>query len=162
MSEQYSPPKYRSLSNIFLFSLVIIFSLFAFTTTLFGINIYKEVTDSADQSYTIRASLFYVVNKIRSADQEGSVAVEERDGISVLVLKENYGEDAYETLIYHYDGAIREMLSRAGSKADLSLGDEVIIVNEFTVKKIEDMVYFSITSYDGNIYEMHVAMRSQQ
>ena len=162
MNEKYTFKKNHSLSTVFLFSLIIIFALFVFIVAMLGIKSYYKVVDNADQSYQVRSSMLYVVNKLRSVDQEDSVALERREGIDVLVLKETIKDETYETLIYFAQGALREIYKNINTDTDLSLGDEVVAVNDFIVKINGDMVYFSITDIDDKSYETHVLMESQQ
>ena len=162
MSEKYISKKNHSLSAVFLFSLIIIFALFVFIVAMLGMKSYYKVVDNADKSYQARSSILYVVNRLRSMDKEHSVAVEIREGIEVLVLKEIIEDETYETLIYYSQGALREIYKNTDTDTDLSLGDEVVAVNDFTVKIIGDMIYFSITDLDDKSYETHVLMQSQQ
>ncbi len=162
MNEKYISKKNHSLSAVFLFSLIIIFALFVFLVAMLGMRSYHKVVENADQSYQARSSILYVVNKLRSMDKEYTVAIEARDGIEVLVLKETIDNESYETLIYYEQGALREIFKKTDTDTDLSLGDEVVAVNDFTVKIIGDMVYFSITDLNGKSYETHVLMQSQQ
>lgn len=162
MNEKYISKKNHSLSAVFLFSLIIIFALFVFIVAMLGMKSFHNVVDNADQSYQARSSILYVVNKLHSMDKEHSVAVEVREGIKVLVMKESVAGETYETLIYYSQGALREIYKNTDTDTDLSLGDEVVEVNDFTVKIIGDMIYFSITDLDDKSYGTHVLMQSQQ
>ena len=162
MNEKYISKKNHSFSTVFLFFLIITFALFVFIVTVLGVKSYHKVVDDADKSYQARSSILYVVNKLRSADKEYSVEVEVREGIEILVLQEVIGDEMYETLIYYSNGALREIFKNADTDTDLSLGDEVVAVNGFTVNIIGDMVYFSITDLDDKSFETHVLMQSQQ
>ena len=162
MNEKYISKNNHSLSTVFLFSLIIIFALFVFMVAMLGMKSYHKVVENAEQSYQARSSILYVVNKLRSMDKEYTVAIEACDGIEVLVLKEIIDNESYETLIYYAQGALREIFKKTDTDTDLSLGDEVVSINDFTVKIIGDMVYFSITDLNDKTYETHVLMQSQQ
>ena len=104
----------HAISSVFIFLLIGIFALTALTLTLIGTKVYRRVTETASANSDSQMVLSYLCNKVHNYDHPGGVTVEDRDGMTVLCLRETLDETVYETAIYSYDGSIWEHFAEAG------------------------------------------------
>ena len=96
---------------------LIIFSIFALSVLMvlmLGAGIYKNMTDITGDGLNDRTLLSYIWTKIKNSDREGSVNVGEFNGISALFFDEEISGARYRTIIYQYDGWVRELFSEIG------------------------------------------------
>ena len=108
-------PGGAGLRRVVIVCLAALFALLAMGVTLMGTGVYRAVADDADDNSAQRPALSYVVNQIRRADA-GGVAVGSFGGGDALRLTET-GEDGsvYVTLIYCWEGALRELYMEEGT-----------------------------------------------
>lgn len=94
--------------------LVLLYLLGSMLLVTLGAGAYSALRSNTDASDTRRMSLGYVANKIRSCDAEGRIVMENRGGVEMVVLTEEDYDDC-ETLLYYYDGALRELFQLKGA-----------------------------------------------
>jgi hypothetical protein len=96
---------------------LLVFCLFAASALAlltFGVNAYHIISEKPRQGYEDRAGLSYVWTKLKNADAAGQVYLSELEGLPVLCLAEAIGERTYVTMLYHYEGSLRELFAEAG------------------------------------------------
>lgn len=105
----------NGLRRVVVVCLAGLFALLAMGVTLLGTGVYRAVAGDADANSAQRTALSYVVNQIRRADA-GGVAVGTFGGADALRLTET-GEDGsvYVTLIYCFEGSLRELYMEEGT-----------------------------------------------
>lgn len=117
------------LSGIDVVAALTLFCVFA-VSVLFvlasGAGVYRSTASLLDQRYTSRIQLAYVAAKARDSDGIGSVTTATIDGLSALIIREEYGNAVTLTYVYCLDGYIRELYADEGVAADLSLGEKII------------------------------------
>lgn len=106
--------------------LFLVFAALTLAIILFAGNGYAGITGDLEQTYGQRTVLSYVANQLRQHDQIHCISVEERQGTSVLVLKESADGLPYETMIYWKDGMVYELFAAAGADIPLSSGTQVL------------------------------------
>jgi hypothetical protein len=122
---------FNTLCLLAIFSLFAVCSLFV---VLFGANVYHKVVAGAESNSEVRTSLCYVSNKVRTVDAQ-DVAVQTIDGQQVLVLRQNYDGETYNTYIYHYRGALYELFTKADNHFAAGNGDQITPLSGFSVLK---------------------------
>ena len=144
-----------------------------------GSTVYEKISNNMDDNYDRRVSFSYLATKIRQNDSGGSIYVEEKDGVKMLAIKENYDGYEYVTYIYYYDpapddeesdrGYIREIFLEIESDGrtinfNLEDGDEIIKAKgfEFDFREEEGAITMSLTDCDGNEQSTKVVLRSQR
>lgn len=110
-----NPPNGKSVRTLAVFSLAGLYFVLAIGVTLLGSGTYRSVAAAADQRYTQRTALSYVVNQVRRGGEE-VVAVGDFGGCSALRLLETTPDGSvYATYIYCYEGQLRELYTELGS-----------------------------------------------
>ena len=80
----------------------------------------------------MRATLGYLVTRVRSSDAAGAVRVEEGPEGDMLILADR--DSGYETRIYLYDGWLMEQLCAAGADTDPAAAQQVAQADSFSVQ----------------------------
>ena len=151
------------ISGVFVFLLIGIFAIASITLVLSGIGAYRNVTNAAARNTERQLALSYLANKVRAYDGAGSVSVDTRDGISVLSLREDWEGETYETLIYHYDGAICEQYTSADGEFVPMYGERLTEALALQFNEVRpDLMQVEATLSDGSVYALHMALRTSQ
>lgn len=133
-----------------------IFALFSLMLVVTGARVYRNIVNTGNENTQIRSSFSYVANKVRmSARSAGTVRMEEREGIDVLVLESL--TEGYETRIYYYDGALREAYQAADQDFLPEMGEELMELPEFRMEETENgqLVLYALDA-EGNRHSMHL------
>lgn len=152
----------HSIDILFALGLFGTYAILSVLLLLVGSNIYTGIIETSEGNTQVRISLSYIVNKIHSYDQEDTVFLEERDGVTLLIMEETYDDEVYQNLIYFHEGAIKEALVNKSSTFDFSFGDKIIEVEKFEMeeKLVEGLLYFNVTDKNGSSQSMRVDLRS--
>lgn len=138
--EQKFKRKGQSFSILFTMLLFLVFVLCALFTVLIGGKVYENINVRMEENYTNGVVLGYVANKIRQGDSAGMVDVRLIDGIQVLELKEQIGEQNYVTMIYYKDGNVRELFTTENSGLTLEAGLPIIECGGLSIKKDGNLI----------------------
>ena len=98
-------------------ALMLLFAGLSVALIALGGQAYRSILRAADENTQRRASVGYVIERIRAYDSEGDVFVRrtlvDEEEVDVLVLKEIIEGDVYETRIYCAGGKLREQFVAA-------------------------------------------------
>ena len=147
----------HSVDALFALLLYGLFALLSLLLVLIGAQVYQGIVRRTDARSDLRASLSYVANKVRSAPEAN---LENRDGLTVLVLPEQSGEQTFETLIYFYDGLLRELFQREEDAFLPANGEELTPLQAFTMEESPGGL-LTVTSRgaDGRDHTLHIQRR---
>ncbi|MFW5629249.1 MAG: DUF4860 domain-containing protein [Acetivibrio ethanolgignens] len=154
------------IEGVFVFLLFTIFAGAIIIILSLGTNSYRKLVERDNRVYDKHLGTSYVAAKIRGNDIEGAIAVggfveaEKEDGIETLHIYENIDGEWYDTRIYYYAGAIRELFTFKGNQMDPEDGIAVIDAKAMKLLKTEERIIISITDVWGNIDRMTVGIRS--
>ena len=148
----------HSVDALFALLLYGLFALLSLLLVLIGAQVYRGIVRRTDARSDLRASLSDVANKVRSAPEAN---LENRDGLTVLVLPEQSGEQTFETLIYFYDGTLREMFQMQGDAFTPSYGEELAALAAFSIEESADGLLTVISrGADGQDHTLHIQKRA--
>ena len=141
-----------------------LFILCAVSVIGIGASIYRKNVGQMTDNYAHRISCAYITEKVRQADENGSVFTEELFGENVLVLQEKKGDNLYNTYIYEYDGFLMELYIRDSIRTFFpQSGQKILKVSSFDVKDMSDSVLaVDIVTEDGNRNNLYIAKRSSK
>ncbi len=145
------------MNGMLLFLLYGMFSLFSLFLVVMGANIYRQVVASGRENTKFHTSYLYLANRIRmSSDSLDAIRVEQRDGIDMLVITEDFETTGLETLIYYYDGALRECVAAEDTFAPED-GKKIVEAESFTIEETQPgKLLLSMTDANGKQYSMHL------
>ena len=102
-----------------------------------------------ESNYGSRTCLSYVTEKIRQSDTDGGVETGTFDGIPCLILRQNFGDQAYATYLYSYEGQLCELFVQEGADVHAPDGQRILEVNNFNITEQEKGI-FKISCSDEN------------
>ncbi|BDF72815.1 hypothetical protein CE91St41_37980 [Oscillospiraceae bacterium] len=120
-------PPGRGLRSTLVALLCALFFLLAMGTALLSSGVYRAAAAASDENYAQRTSLSYLANQIRRAD--GAVGVGTFGGADALVIYEG----DYVTLIYCWDGQLRELYTEPGTGLLPADGEGILPVASLTI-----------------------------
>ena len=155
---------------LFVLTLFLLLSALSVSVIMAGSAVYEKISDSMEGNYDRRVTFSYLTTKIRQNDGNGSIYIEEKDGVSMIAIKEAYDfDDEYVTYIYYYDGYIREIyldVDSLGNTIEFYLddGDKIIKAHGFSFDFNDDNdgIEMKLTDSDGKIQSTRVVLRSQK
>ena len=154
--------KNHAIDIVFVICLLLLFMLSALSVIAIGASIYQKNVASTSINSNMRISFAYVTEKVRQADENGSIYVDEIFNKNVLVLQQELDGELYNTYIYDYDGYLRELFARA----DLDnfypqTGQKIIRVNSFDIEKVSgNSLKATITTNDAVDESFYITIRS--
>ena len=98
------------------FASLLLLSMFVMLTAVLihaASGVFTRVSQAAASGQEDRTALNYVATVVRQAD---SVRVDAIEGVTALVATRHLGGAAYETWIFWYNGALREVMLAQGAK----------------------------------------------
>lgn len=151
----------RSISQVFVFLLLGVFAVFSTMLVLLGAQLYRETVDQTEQHSGRRLLFNYVSNVVHGNDAADMIRLEERDGIEVLVLGCRIDGEMYETLVYCYEGTLRELFTSAKQEFQPRYGEIICQAQAFEPEIRGGLLSVRITDGNGQESEIHIALRSR-
>lgn len=142
----------HTIDSLFTFLLLLAFLLFSLLLAGTGSVIYRNGAESLNENYTSRTALSYISEKIRQHDESGAVFETSIGDLPALGLRKVLNGEEFLTYIYYYDGALRELFTRASTSVSPDMGSPVV---ELSACSIEPLQNTSCTS--GQMLEIHAA-----
>lgn len=161
----------RNKSIVDILFVLALFGAFAITglfVVLFGANVYKSTVVKMDENYASRTALSYITEKVRSHDFSGEtgtdgIDINERDGQSVLMLKEVVEGKTYITYLYldSESSELREFTAGEDYDFGYNAGTKILNLKQFKATKVSNALYkFDIVDEYDNRTEFYVAKYS--
>lgn len=122
-----------------------LFFLLAMGLTLLASGAYRGVVAESDGTYSHRTPLSYLVNQLRRNDVYGAVSVRSFGDGDALCLEEN----GYVTLLYCYDGQLRELYAEASLTFAPEDGTALLPLDDLAVE-LEDG-FLTVTTTVGGV-----------
>ncbi len=157
----------RSTWLVSLVSIVFILGIFAVASLFLvniGVQVYRNIVIANNDNFELRTSLSYLATRVRQNDAENRLYLQNyEDGITALVLEEEIDGELYQTLIYHYDGYLREHFMEKGGYFEPSYGIETFEIAEFTMEARSDgMLCVTAVNRAGDTECLQLSLRSDR
>lgn len=121
-----------------------------------GSGVYQSVVSLSDSNYTKRTALSYITNQIRRGDIKNSIGVGSFGGNDAVFIFE---ESEYVTMIYCFDGQLRELYTSADSGLAPADGIGLMPLDSLSVEAQNECIEITAV-YDGEISGTAVNPRS--
>lgn len=108
----------HTIDVVFVLAIACMFAASILMALMLGINIYSNIQNTSNAEFNERVCLSYVSAKIHRNDSLGEVRTDDFKGISALFLDKEVDGEYYTTVIYAYDGWLRELLTDKESLTD--------------------------------------------
>lgn len=120
----------HSIDSLFVVFLFAVFIFMALIIIGSGAAAYKNSAAQMEDRFDRQTCISYITAKIRSNNEADKISVVDFNGVNALCIRDNFGEDAYNTYIYLYDGMIRELFCSAEVSLDLEAGSALTSASE--------------------------------
>ena len=132
-----------------------LFFLLAMGITLMGSSVYRSTVSASDQHYTVRTAASYLANQVRQGDRSGSVFVTAfGDGDALMVT-----EGDYYTLLYCYEGQLRELYAETGSGLTAADGLPILALDALEISAEDGLLTLSVVG-EGAAASLSLSPRS--
>ena len=126
-----------------------------------GANVYTTTAHNMQQNFSTRSTLSYLTEKLHQSDVAGTVSLGEVEGTEALILTQTQAGGNYNTYIYSYDGAVRELLLPTDTTPLLAAGQTVADAKALTFESLGDgLLRATVTTADGDEQQILLALRS--
>lgn len=124
--------KSHSIDFIFVMILFFVFVVLCVLIVSIGSNVYKSISDRQSNNNMARTTLSYVANKVRQASDNEKVTIEEKNGVTVIVIYNKSEASEYSTLIFYRGGYLKEATIHIGDDYNLDFGSNLVALKAFT------------------------------
>ena len=152
---------HHMIDILFVLALFCMFAFSAVVLVIFGANVYEKTVQNMNHNFDSRTAISYITEKVRQADVDGAISIQELDGQFVLVLKETIDQVDYATYLYEHDGSIHELFTRSDLPFDPDSGQRILSVKEFTLSVVSDnLFHFHITDTEDETVDLYICSHS--
>lgn len=140
-------------------AVICMFGISAMMLGSVGASVYKNIAERNLNSFELRTSLSYVKTKINQYDEAGRIAVEERDGLKMLILSEEVQGEIFDTAVYFNKGKLYEITGARGMKFKPDDGFAILNVDSFDISENNGLIKL-VTTDDGETETLYVKLRN--
>ena len=154
--------KKRKVDNLLVLLLFSVLAVCILSVLLTGAEAYQRLSTRDQLSYDQRTAAQYLTTRVRQADRLGDVSIRSFDGQDALVLTENIEGSTYETLIYCYDGYLRELFADSSVGFLPEDGEKVLPANALSIQQDGQLLYAALTVPSGDTQTLTLYLRSRE
>ncbi len=157
----YEQDSQKSLQTAIVVALASLFFVLAMGIAIVGAGVYSRINNGAEDNYTQRTALSYLVNQVRRSDVEGGIDIGDfGDGGSVFLTKMEGGYE-YVTCLYLYGGNLMELYTEAGTQLNPQDGTAIVEINDLAVDYAEGVITFNVVDNKGEEISASIAPRTE-
>jgi hypothetical protein len=145
----------RSVGTLIWILLFFAFAACVVAVLLQGAMVYRSVSGVVDREFGVHTALSYVQSRVRSGDVKGGVYVGDFGGCSALYCIESSEDGDYATVIYCYDGALRELYCESGMEFTPDAGEVLLKIDSASFSETAGgLILFTCADGDstGSVY----------
>lgn len=136
-----------------------IFFLLSMVLTIMSSNVYRHTVSDADRNDTTRTALSYLVNRIRQNDGTDTITLTQFNGAPALKLSQTIDSCEYITLLYCYDGFLREQFVQKDHLFSADAGFPILAIQTLSLSTQNNLLTIGITSPNGETTQVSLAPR---
>lgn len=144
----------EGLAALLLFA---VFAVCVLMVLLTGADAYRRLTRRDREAFDRRTGVQYMAARVRQADADGALAVEDLEGVQALVLGK--GQD-YVTWVYCYEGNLMELYAAEGAGLGPEDGEKVMELGGMDVSIEDGVLSLEVTDAGGNQDSLLFALQS--
>lgn len=148
---------------IFPVVLFLVFTLTALFIILYAAKTYQNIVETSNYEYERTTSLAYLTRKVQASDNNGAITITDFQGQKSLSLSQEIEGVKYVTLIYAYNGNLREVFCPLDSINIISPDSGTVLfpADEFVPSFNGDLLKLTILS-NGEEYSRLVTIRGEE
>ena len=152
--------KFKSIDILFALMLFSIFAMSVLMVLLSGGHIYKRAVADISSQYEGRTSISYITTKLRHCDEKDSVRVGSfGDGSALFLSERGDGGEMYETIIYLFEGTVREQYVEKGNSFTPRSGMTILDAHSITFSAEPGDVILVEYETDSGSFKTYVHLR---
>ena len=126
-----------------------------------GAGVYRRVADRTEAGANTRVGLTYLTAKIHGYDSADAVYAGTFGGADAVYLLQDMDGLTYETILYVYDGQLRELLCEQGWEMEPEDGETITEARSLTVEEPADgLLRLTFTDGGGTTQQADIFVRS--
>ena len=127
-----------------------------------GAGVYRRVAERTEQGANTRVGLTYLTAKIHGYDSADTVYAGTFGGADAVYLLQDVDGLVYETILYVYDGWLRELLCEQGWEPEPEGGETIAEAQRLTVEEPTDgLLRLTFTDGGGTTRQADIFIRSK-
>lgn len=151
----------KSITEIvFTLLLLVLFVFCSFFTIVKSADFYQSMMRRQAQEDLVQLPYLYLFTRLEQA--EGKFSMEMADNTDCLVLNENVDGTAYQTWIYYRDGALKELLVKAGREVSLKDGEVMTASSPFHLREEDGILIVTIEDKRGADQILRISMKGDR
>lgn len=136
--------KKHSIEFIFVLFLFAMFVVMCLVLVNMGSTAYSNISKSNEEENKTRTAILYISNKIRSANGDKGISIEEKNGIDVLVINSSTEVSKYNTIIFCKDGYLKEATVLEGDEYTLDFGSNLMKMQDINVEINDNLLSINL------------------
>ena len=154
--------KKNSIGGVLVLLVFAVFVVSVMLVLLTGADVVQKLNRRDRSSYEQRTLIQYLTTRVRQADARDMVSVRDFDGQDALVLSQDIEDVRYETLVYCWDGYLRELFIEEGLEIGAEFGEQILPVTDVQFEDRDGYVLADITMADGTQQSMLLVLRAER
>lgn len=132
------------ITDLLSLTVLTVFALCALAVLLLGGRVYRNLAETAGESYRSRTACQYLTTRVQQA---GELSVSEFGGSDALLIREEVGSRVYLTRIYCHEGWLRELYCAENADLQPADGEKILEAEKLTLLLEDGLLNAQI---DGN------------
>ena len=155
-------PNKGKVDNLLALLIFGVFAVCILSVLLTGADVYRKLAARDQLGYDQRTAAQYLTTRVRQADQLGDVSIRYFEGQDALVFTEVIEGGTYQTLVYCYDGYLRELFAAAGGGFLPEDGERVLEARGLSIRQDGQLLEMELTSPSGEVQRLKLYLRSRE
>lgn len=145
--------------------LIWILLFFAFTACVIAAllqaaMVYNNISSVLDEEFSVHTGTSYIQSRVRAGDTYGDINVGEFENCSALFCYETNEEGNFVTIIYCYDGYLRELFCESPSDFDSDAGELLIPMDSLQFSKTPSGLIQATCTCGNNSSSIYLSPRA--
>ena len=152
----------KKIPGLILLLVFFLFSISILAMLLSGAGIYRSTVQSGQERFETRTVIQYLTTRIRQADSREQLLLQPFGDSQALILLERVDGETYQTLVYCYDGWLRELFCHESSCLAPGDGEKILQLQSLTMHHRINGIQVEALLPDDRALSFFVALRSSQ
>lgn len=140
-----------------------VFAISAIMVVFLGIKIYETTVNDMSRNFTSRTAVSYIREKLRQSDMEGSVSIEEVDGLPTIVIQSVNDNGIRKVYINSYAGYLREATVYSLEVPSRDKFVKLMELQSFSVRQVATGIYYvTVVDTEGETDFAYISTKCNQ
>ena len=136
------------------------FVLLSIGTLILGVSIYNHANMISIGNHEQRTALSYITNQVRLNDAVDNIDIKLFHNINALTLNQEIDGSVYQTLLYCYNGQLREIFTEEGIEHEPDSGVIIMPLESLNFESYGNAIKISLENPSGSKESILIRPRS--